>query len=165
MTDRSGTGIPDALEVLYVEDYAPSIVLLRDTLMRRAPDIRLDVATTVGQAIERLIRFEAGAGDPALAESERAPRYDVVLTDLRLTDGSGLDVLAHVRKHHLNLAVVILSASDEDDTAIGALGAGADAYIVKGDTYLSRLPHDLRSALMRFRNRAAIPISNPRHRA
>jgi DNA-binding NarL/FixJ family response regulator len=165
MTERNGPGIAGALEILYVEDYAPSIVLLRDTLMRRAPDIRLDVATTVGQAIERLNRFEAGADDPALAESERAPRYDVVLTDLRLTDGSGLDVLAHVRKHHLNLAVVILSASNEEDTAIGTLAAGADAYIVKCDAYLSRLPDDLRAALMRFRNRAAISISDPRHRA
>jgi len=164
MTERSGPGIAGALEVLYVEDYAPSIVLLRDTLMRRAPDIHLDVATTVGQAIERLNRFEARADDPALGESERAPRYDIVLTDLRLADGSGLDVLAHVRNHDLKLAVVILSASNEDDTAIGTLAAGADAYIVKGDTYLSRLPDDLRAALVHFRTKAS-PISDPRHRA
>ena len=164
MTERRGPGMAGALEVLYVEDYAPSIVLLRDTLMRRAPDIHLDVATTVGQAIERLKRFEPAAGDPALAESERAPRYDIVLTDLRLTDGSGLDVLAHVRKHDLKLAVVILSASNEEDTAIGTLAAGADAYIVKRDSYLSRLPDDLRAALMHFRSKAT-PISNPRHRA
>ena len=164
MTERSGPGTASALEVLYVEDYAPSIVLLRDTLLRRAPDIRLDVATTVGQAIERLNRFEAAAVDPPLAESGRVPRYDIVLTDLRLADGSGLDVLAHVRNRDLKLAVVILSASNEEDTAIGTLAAGADAYIVKGDSHLSRLPDDLRAALMRFRTKAS-PISNPRHRA
>jgi DNA-binding response OmpR family regulator len=139
-------------------------VLLRDTFQRRAPDIHLDVAATVGQAIERLNRFEEEAGDPALANSERAPRYDIVLTDLHLTDGSGLDVLAHVRKHRLKVAVVILSASSEEDTAIGALDAGADAYIVKGDGYLSRLPDDLRAALTHFRTKASL-ISNPRHPA
>ena len=61
MTEQSGPGMTGALQVLYVEDYAPSVVLTRDSLMRRAPDIHLDVVATVGQAIERLQRFEAQA--------------------------------------------------------------------------------------------------------
>jgi len=164
MTEQSGPGMTGALQVLYVEDYAPSVVLTRDSLMRRAPDIHLDVVATVGQAIERLQRFEAQAHDPGFAEGERTPRYDLVLTDLNLTDGSGLDVLAHVRTRDLQLAVVILSASNEEDTAIGARDAGADAYIVKGDAYLSRLPDDLRAALAHFRTKATLR-AYPRHRA
>jgi CheY-like chemotaxis protein len=136
-----------ALNVLYVEDYPPSAALVRHALARRAPNIRLETVTTVAQAIERLNRFERGPGHSPLAETMQTPRFDTVLTDLNLPDGSGLDILAHVRDRRLSLAVVVMSSSTDDETAAGALRAGANAYLAKRDDYLSRLPQVLYAAI------------------
>lgn len=160
MTERADPGIPGALNVLYVEDYALGTMLLVDTFRLRAPDIHLEVVSTVAEAIERLTLFESDLAVLARGEAARAPRYDAVLTDLNLPDGLGLDILAHVRKRNLMLAVVVLTGSIEEDTAIGALHAGADGYVTKRGDYLARLPSALRRAVERFRseaNRASDP--------
>lgn len=136
-----------ALDVLFVEDYAPSAALVRHSLAQREPMIRLDVVPTVAEAIERLRRYELGAAE--------LPRYDAVLTDLNLPDGRGLDIVAHVRRRRLRLAVLILTAADERDTGQDALRAGADAYVVKRDDYLTRLPQVLHAAVQRLRGAAA----------
>jgi PAS domain S-box-containing protein len=135
------------VNVLFVEDYALGAALVRDTLRRRAPEIHLDIVSTVAQALARLAAFEAGTGG--------APRYDVVLTDLNLPDGLGLEILSHVRGHNLMLAVVILTGSGDEDTVIGALHAGANDYVTKRDDYLDVLPRTLRSAVDRFRTDTA----------
>ena len=144
-----------ALNVLYVEDYAPVAALVRDSLRRRAPEVQLEVVPTVAQAIERLTLFEREHGAPGAAAS--SPRYDVVLSDLNLSDGLGLEVLAHVRSRGLFLAVVILTASVEDATLQGALQAGADGYVLKRDDYLVQLPGALHAAVLGFRSRSGMP--------
>lgn len=155
--DASATGLHQrgTLNVLYVEDYAPVAALVCDSFRRRAPEIQLEVVPSVAQAVERLTLFEqehagSGAGGPSL-------RYDVVLSDLNLSDGLGLEILAHVRSRGLYLAVVILTASVEDDTLQGALQAGADGYVLKRDDYLAHLPGALHAAVQGFRSRYETP--------
>jgi len=147
VTEQAEPGTSSTLNVLYVEDYPPSATLVRHTLARRAPNIRLEAVTTVAQAIERLNLFEHGRGSSALVETMQTLRFDAVLTDLNLPDGSGLDILAHVRHRRLSLAVVVMSSSTEEDTAAGVLRAGADAYLPKRDDYLTRLPQVLYAAV------------------
>ena len=139
------------MNVLYVEDYALGAALVRDTFRRRAPEIQLEIVSTVAQALARLNRFELG-GD--LGGDDR-PHYDVVLTDLNLPDGLGLEILSHVRSRRLMLAVVILTGSGDEDTVVGALHAGANDYVTKRDDYLTVLPRTLHAALGRFRSEAA----------
>lgn len=141
------------MNVLYVEDYALGAALVRDTFRRRAPEIRLEIVSTVALALARLNQFELGGDD--------APHYDVVLTDLNLPDGLGLEILSHVRSHGLMLAVVILTGSGDEDTVVGALHAGANDYVTKRDAYLTVLPRTLHAALERFRSetaRSATPL-------
>lgn len=135
------------MNVLYVEDYALGAALVRDTFRRRAPEIRLEIVSSVAQALARLNQFELGGDD--------TPRYDVVLTDLNLPDGLGLEILSHVRSRGLMLAVVILTGSGDEDTVVGALHAGANDYVTKRDDYLTVLPRTLHAALERFRSEAA----------
>ena len=149
------------MNVLFVEDYALGAALVRDTLRLRAPDIRLDVVSTVAQAIARLDSFEKGRADAGSALSPGGElHYDAVLTDLNLPDGLGLEILSHVRSHKLLLAVVILTGSGDEDTVIGALHAGANDYVTKRDDYLEVLPRTLHAALERFRSETA-RASNP----
>lgn len=142
MTAHERVEAASPLNVLYVEDFAPSAALVRDTLSFRAPEIHVEIVSTVAQAIERLSRFEEGRGGP----------YDVVLTDLNLPDGLGLEVLSEVRSRRLMLAVVILTAAVDDDAVNAARKAGADGYIEKRGDYLTRLPSELHGAARRLRS-------------
>lgn len=57
--------------------------------------------------------------------------YDLILLDLRLPDGSGLDFLKALRRGHDNVPVIILSAADTVDDRVTGLTEGADDYIIK----------------------------------
>lgn len=57
--------------------------------------------------------------------------YAVALLDIGLPDGSGLDVLAWMRKHQNTTPVVMLTARDTVDDRIAGLDMGADDYMPK----------------------------------
>ena len=63
----------------------------------------------------------------ALAESP----YDVILLDLTLPDGDGLELLRQWRKNGFNEPVLILSARDAVEDRIKGLDVGADDYLPK----------------------------------
>jgi two-component system response regulator NreC len=71
---------------------------------------------------------EASGVDDAL-ERARALKPDVVVLDLALRDGSGLDVIAELRAG--GVRVVILSMQDEPSYARKAFELGAQGYVVK----------------------------------
>ena len=61
----------------------------------------------------------------------RDVEYDLVLTDLRLEDGDGLDVLKAVRERHPETVTIMLTGYASLESAIQALRAGAYDYLVK----------------------------------
>lgn len=61
----------------------------------------------------------------------RATRYDLILLDLMLPDGRGLDFLRKQRAAGDTTAVIILTALDQISDRIDGLNAGADDYLVK----------------------------------
>lgn len=58
-------------------------------------------------------------------------KYDLILLDLMLPDGKGLDFLKTRRKANDNTPVIILTARDQLSDRIAGLNAGADDYLVK----------------------------------
>jgi two-component system response regulator PilR (NtrC family) len=72
--------------------------------------------------------------------------YELCLTDMRLPDGDGLAVLAHVSKHHPNLPVAVITAHGSTENAVAALKAGAFDYLAK-PVSLNQLRTLVRSAL------------------
>ncbi len=60
-----------------------------------------------------------------------AATYDLVLLDLRLPDGSGLDILKGLRTRRDEVPVIIMTAHDQVSDRIAGLNAGADDYLVK----------------------------------
>jgi len=127
------------VKVLYVEDNAADADLVRHCLAREK-GYTVDIAPTLTQAYACL---------------KAAHDFDLVLSDLRLPDGTGLDLLAWIRAQNQPLAVVILTGSGDQDAAVAALKTGADDYIVKHDDYLQRLPKILQAASTRHRDEAA----------
>ncbi len=145
------------MKVLYLEDNAQDADLVRIELRKRAPDIQLDIVSTLTEALGRLERFRAIYGTAletaiiAPTLSGNPPRYDLVLTDLNLPDGSGKTLLAQVRSHHLPLPVVVLTGSGSEETLVALLRAGADDYVIKRSNFLDTLALVLRAALDKFR--------------
>ncbi|WP_343640998.1 response regulator [Roseateles sp.] len=65
------------------------------------------------------------------ASSLDANTFDMVLLDLGLPDGDGLELLGRLRRHRKNLPVLILSARDRLQDRLRGLDGGADDYLVK----------------------------------
>jgi DNA-binding NarL/FixJ family response regulator len=73
---------------------------------------------------------EAGSVAEALATiAEHTP--NVVIFDVRLPDGSGLDAAKKVREAHPTMGIVVLTMYAGDDQLFGALEAGASAFVPK----------------------------------
>ena len=69
-----------------------------------------------------------------------AVHADIVLLDVQLPDGSGLDVLRRLRERSSRPAVVIVTAHGAEHIAIEALRLGADDYVSKDAGFIDLLP-------------------------
>nr|WP_298687477.1 response regulator transcription factor [uncultured Dongia sp.] len=90
----------------------------------------------LGQAVQEHIAAAGHAVDWVLrlddAEASlRAVDYGLVLLDLHLPDGAGLDLLRTLRRRGDARPVIILTARDQIRDRIDGLNAGADDYLVK----------------------------------
>ncbi len=104
-----------ATSVLLVDDHD----LIRQGL-RRAFERDADF-TVVGEA--------SSVADATRMIDEHTP--DVVILDVRLPDGSGLDAARQARAKYPNLGIVILTMYAGDEQLFGALEAGASAFVPK----------------------------------
>jgi two-component system response regulator PilR (NtrC family) len=77
--------------------------------------------------------------------------FDLCLTDMRLPDGTGLELVQHIQQRHPQLPVAMITAYGSLDTAINALKAGAFDFVTK-PVDLSRL-RELVSAALRLRSK------------
>jgi len=75
----------------------------------------VEIAATVKGGLERL----------------NASAADVVVTDLKLPDGTGLDVIAGVRARRPRLPIIMITSYSSMESAIDALRAGANDYVIK----------------------------------
>ena len=101
---------------------------------------------------------EAASRTEAFAQiAHKSP--DGVILDLNLPDGSGLDIVQWIRKHSKEMAIVILTMSDEESHLIAAMRAGASAF-VKKSAPLEDVISSLRSALRQPKNFTAADLTN-----
>jgi PAS domain S-box-containing protein len=125
------------MRVLYVEDDPRDADLTVRTLARTAPHLALETVSGIAEAHVRLDRI---ASEP----------IDLVLTDMHLRDGDGLTLLNHIRENSIPVAVVIVTGVGDEETAVAALKARADDYVVKRKGYLDKLPLILESAFNHY---------------
>jgi DNA-binding NarL/FixJ family response regulator len=75
---------------------------------------------------------QAGSGEEAIQKArELAP--DLILLDLSMPEMSGLEALPHVRAAAPSAEVVVLTASEDEDSLLGAVRAGAAGYLLKSE--------------------------------
>ncbi len=84
-----------------------------------------------------------------IAGSEVLPH--VVLTDLGLPDSQGIGIVAILRKKLKHVPIIVLSGSEDEATALGALKAGAQDYQIKGAIQPGALHRSIRYSMERLR--------------
>lgn len=107
------------------------------------PDIRELLEITLGRM--KLDTRSARNVKEAQDWLAREP-FDLCLTDMRLPDGNGLELVQHIQKRHAQVPVAMITAFGSLDTAIHALKAGAFDFLTK-PVDLGRLRELVGSAL------------------
>ncbi|MFQ6392993.1 PP2C family protein-serine/threonine phosphatase [Nocardia sp. KC 131] len=102
--------------VLLVEDDDADALLVEELVADGAPGLRLTRARSIAQALRQLA----------------AELPDCVLLDLNLPDAHGLEALARLHDYTDQVAVVVLTGLDQEQTGLAAVAAGAQDYLVKG---------------------------------
>ena len=115
MVTDAETVSEDTIRVYLVDDHEVVRQGLR-TLLASADDIEV-----VG---------EAGSVGMALAEVVDDPP-DVLVLDVRLPDGSGVEICREVRSRHPEVAAVMLTSFSDDEAVYEAIMAGAAGYLLK----------------------------------
>lgn len=103
----------DGLEVLLIEDLASLRMVYRSILMHAGAEVRVAATAEDGRA------------------AFRARPVPVVLLDLALPDGDGLEVLHDLRSMRADLRVVVITAHGGVDRAVAAMRAGAHDFLTK----------------------------------
>ena len=111
-------------------DAATRSAVLRIMLVDDHPIVRRGLRDLLADAFAGAIISEVGSGREALA-ALHANVWSVMVLDLSLPDGSGLDVLKRVRELRPRLPVLILSVHAADQFARRAIAAGASGYVTK----------------------------------
>jgi len=80
---------------------------------------------------DRIEKVEEAGKGRELLDKLRDEKYDVILLDISLPGGNGLDLIAQIKKMQPSVAVLMLSIYSEELYAIKALKLGASGYLTK----------------------------------
>ena len=111
--ERRPRGRGEAKRVLVVDDEADIRELLDLTLARMG--LHADCVGSLAEARRMLV----------------SQRYQLCLTDMRLPDGEGLELVRHIAATIADLPVAVITAHGSTENAVSALKAGAFDYIAK----------------------------------
>lgn len=127
----SDATLRDTIGVLIVED---------DAVTRKS----LCLAIESEPALKLLAAFDSVK--PALAWLEcEAP--DVLMTDLGLPDGSGIEIIHACARHHPGADIMVVTMSSDESSVLACIEAGASGYVLKdpGKMNIARAVLDLRA--------------------
>ena len=119
----------DPIRVLIVDDHTVVRLGLRTLLSHTAGFRVVGEAQTVAEAVQ-------------LNEQTRP---DVVLMDVRLPDGSGVEACRRIKADHPEARVVMLTSYSDEEAIVGAVMAGASGYLLK-QADAERLTQSIRDA-------------------
>ena len=127
---------PEIIKVLLIEDNPGDVRLVKEMLVDAGANrFSLSHVGLINEGLS-LLREEG---------------YDVVLLDLSLPDGYGLDIIRQVCTVAPHLSVIVLTGLDDETSAIRAVQEGAQDYLVKGQMDSNLLARSIRYAIERKR--------------
>ncbi len=116
IAERQSQGVPaERTTIAIVEDHG----MVRELLVRMlSSQDGFEVAGAVGSIAEATTVIEQG-------------RPDVVLLDIVLPDGSGIEWARDLKMSHPEIKILFLTAYHEEEILLDAINAGAEGYMVK----------------------------------
>src|SRR6266545_7599343 len=103
------------LKVMIVDDHEVVREGLRALLNRRTGMTVVAEAGTVAQAIDVAAR----------------EKPDVIVMDVRLPDGTGVEACREIRSHHPSTKMIMLTSYADEEAVLASIMAGASAYLLK----------------------------------
>lgn len=134
---NNGSYVSAPLRLLIVDDNANDLELCLRELKKSGIWVNPQTASTREEFVEKL----------------RETHFDLVISDYRMKDWTGLDALACAREIAPELPVILLTGSLGDEVAVECLKLGVTDYILKDN--LTRLPPAIRRAQEEIALRAA----------
>lgn len=128
-TGVEGNAPRRALRVLIFEDHAEDIELSVRTLRSAGFDVMADVVVTPEEIAERL----------------QTSSYDVILSDYRMPNATGMDAFEIAEKHQSEVPFVLVTGSLGEEMAVACLKRGVADYVLKDR--IVRLPAAVERAL------------------
>jgi DNA-binding NarL/FixJ family response regulator len=130
--------------------------------------IREALHTVLKQLKRDTVILEASNSRQAMRTVEEHPDLDLILLDINLPDRDGFSVLGELRERYATIAIIVLSAVDDQDTVKRAFKLGALGFIPKTterDVMLNAIRMSSRffATGARSRNRQSW-AQEPRHR-
>src|SRR6516225_9933491 len=104
------------MKALVVDDHALIRQALQTVLKRLKPDAAV---------------LDAASGREAMQIVEKHPDLSLILLDINLPDRSGFSVLGELRDRYPTIAIIVLSALNDQDTVKRAFNQGALGFIPK----------------------------------
>jgi len=136
-----GMGMKDRnVHVLLIEDDPEDVIIVEQSLERSFEPFRpftLEHTAALEEGLNRLGKRNT----------------DVLLLDLDLPDSQGVDTVVRVRERDSEVPIVVFTMNGDDDTALRALQAGAQDYLVKSELNGSLLSRAIRYGIERQRAR------------
>src|SRR5665213_513754 len=91
-----------------------------------------DLIERVSLTLERMNLAASSAANLAAARAQLgAHDFALCLTDMRLPDGDGLDLVTFIQQHHPQLPVAVITAHGNVESAVRALKLGAFDFVSK----------------------------------
>jgi DNA-binding NarL/FixJ family response regulator len=92
--------------------------------------VRSGIRSLLQATEDIVVTAEAGSVREAIDEADRT-RPDVVVMDVRLIDGSGIEATREIRAKHPKTAVLMLTSFADDEALFASIMAGAAGYVLK----------------------------------
>jgi two-component system response regulator DevR len=92
--------------------------------------VRSGVKALLHATDDIIVTAEAASVREAIDEADRT-RPDIVVMDVRLADGSGIEATREIRARHPRTSVVMLTSFADDEALFASIMAGASGYVLK----------------------------------
>lgn len=113
-----------------MSEASPKQPPLRVLLVDDHEVVRSGVRALLQATDDIIVTAEAGSVREAVDEADRS-RPDVVVMDVRLADGSGIEATREIMAKHPKMAVIMLTSFADDEALFSSIMAGAAGYVLK----------------------------------
>ncbi|MDX2137527.1 MAG: histidine kinase [Chloroflexota bacterium] len=139
---------PENTRILLIEDNPGDAWLIKE-MLRKVPELSVVAAETLSEGIECCQQYDC----------------QLALLDLSLPDSSGVDTVLSFRALLPQTPLVVFTGLDSEQLGVEAVQAGAQDYLVKGETDSRALQRAVRYALERHRIEEALRRSEQEYRS